>query len=180
MKTDARVSHTQKALKEAMLSLLKEKGLRDITVKELCENANVSRATFYKYYKDATDLLEKMESAMVQEYVQSLHLISPDVRQLAEAVYNMVEKNHDLFQVIFMDHHSERHFQYLIDMSHAKCTGCWKKFLKGITDEEIEMLYIFLSNGFLHAITKSYGKVDKEVILHLMEDTIRRCLEPYL
>ena len=49
MKTDARIIHTRKALRDALLSLLPEKSVDTLTVKEVCEKANVSRATFYKH-----------------------------------------------------------------------------------------------------------------------------------
>ena len=47
MKQDHRVRLTKLLLREAFLDLLVEKPVAKITVKELCEQANVNRATFY-------------------------------------------------------------------------------------------------------------------------------------
>lgn len=51
-KTDARIRYTQRVLKESFLTLLKQKPVNKITVKEVCEMAELNRATFYAHYSD--------------------------------------------------------------------------------------------------------------------------------
>ena len=50
-KSDARVRYTQHALKQALLTLLKEKSVNKITVKEVCELAELNRAAFLSDYR---------------------------------------------------------------------------------------------------------------------------------
>ena len=50
MGTDARVRYTKMVLKEALFKCLKEKSIKDITITEVCELAEVNRATFCKHY----------------------------------------------------------------------------------------------------------------------------------
>ena len=40
------------AIEAAFISLLNEKELKDISVSELCEKADISRSTFYENYAD--------------------------------------------------------------------------------------------------------------------------------
>ena len=49
-KTDARVRYTRRVIKESFLALLHEKPINKITVKEVCEAAEINRATFYSHY----------------------------------------------------------------------------------------------------------------------------------
>ena len=49
---DRRVKYTKKVIKDTFLSLLEEKDITNISVKELCEVADVNRGTFYRYYED--------------------------------------------------------------------------------------------------------------------------------
>ena len=51
-KEDLRVRKTKKALFDAFMSLLAKKPYEDITINELCDAADVRRATFYKHYSD--------------------------------------------------------------------------------------------------------------------------------
>ena len=54
-KKDRRVKYTKKALKNSLIDSLKEKTIEKITVKELCEKADVNRGTFYSHYSDQFD-----------------------------------------------------------------------------------------------------------------------------
>ncbi len=56
-KEDLRVKKTKKALSEAFFTLLTEKTFEEITINELCERADVRRATFYKHYTDKFNFL---------------------------------------------------------------------------------------------------------------------------
>ncbi|MBR6525914.1 MAG: TetR/AcrR family transcriptional regulator [Clostridia bacterium] len=181
MKTDARILHTRKALRNALLSLLPEKSVDTLTVKEVCEKANVSRATFYKHYKDCFDLLKQMESCMLEKYLHALNITNPvDVNQLAEAVYDMVAENHELFQLVYTDPRHEQRIQFLISKAHDPCINCWKNMLKNITDTELEVLFSFIANGLVNTMATLYGKMEKDVLVSLLRGIMHQCMEKYL
>lgn len=66
-KLDRRVKRTQKFLTQALTQLLKEKQIHQISVRELTELADLNRGTFYRYYKDVFEMLEKMEEDLQTE-----------------------------------------------------------------------------------------------------------------
>lgn len=57
-KEDRRVKFTKMFLKESLIDLLEEKSIFKITIKEICEKADINRATFYAHYSDQYNLLE--------------------------------------------------------------------------------------------------------------------------
>ena len=61
---DRRVLRTRRALKDTLLTLMKEKSFDKITVKEICDRALTSRITFYNYYSDKYALLEEITEDM--------------------------------------------------------------------------------------------------------------------
>ena len=67
MKTDARVRYTRMMIQQTFLDLLKKKPISKITVKEICEDADVNRSTYYVYYSDPYDQLHKIEDALIRE-----------------------------------------------------------------------------------------------------------------
>ena len=62
MKNDRRINRTKKLLTNAFIALLLEKNLNEITVKELCEKADINRGTFYLHYQDIYDLKQQLEN----------------------------------------------------------------------------------------------------------------------
>lgn len=58
--TDLRVRKTYKALLGALYGLLCEKSMDDISVTELCDRAEIRKATFYKHFASKYDLLSYM------------------------------------------------------------------------------------------------------------------------
>ena len=60
-KDDRRVRYTKMVLKDSLLKLLSEKDISRITIKEICDGADVNRATFYAHYADQYDLLLPVE-----------------------------------------------------------------------------------------------------------------------
>lgn len=62
-----RIRVTKTILKDALLRLLHEKPLDKIKVYELCQEAEINRSTFYKYYGSPQDLLEDAEDDFFAE-----------------------------------------------------------------------------------------------------------------
>ena len=61
MKLDRKTRYTRMVLQDSLIALMKEKPISKITIKELCENADINRTTFYAHYTDQYDLLRKIE-----------------------------------------------------------------------------------------------------------------------
>ncbi len=56
-KVDRRVQRTRNLLREALLSLIREKGFEALSVQEIIDRADVGRATFYAHFDNKEDLL---------------------------------------------------------------------------------------------------------------------------
>ena len=64
-KEDRRVRKTKKQLRAALTSLLLEKDISRITVRDVAELADVNRGTFYAHYSDVYDLLHQLEDDLL-------------------------------------------------------------------------------------------------------------------
>ncbi len=56
-KEDSRVIKTRASLRRALFELLSEKSYDNITVNEICDKADIRRATFYKHFADKNAFL---------------------------------------------------------------------------------------------------------------------------
>ena len=67
MKQDLRIAVTKRMIREALLRLLKMKPLNKIKVNELCAEAGVNRATFYRHYETLQDVLHEIEVEFIRQ-----------------------------------------------------------------------------------------------------------------
>ena len=58
-KAESKYFNTAVRMDEALISLLEKKDFQYITVKEICETAQVNRSTFYLHYENTSDLLSE-------------------------------------------------------------------------------------------------------------------------
>lgn len=65
---DARIVKTRAKLFSAFSELLSEKTFEEITVNEICERAEVRRATFYKHFRDKYDFLAVLTENFVRQF----------------------------------------------------------------------------------------------------------------
>lgn len=71
-KTDLRIIKTHKALCDTFLEMLEKKKFENITVNELCENAMVRRATFYKHFADKYDFFGFFIRQIQEQFLENL------------------------------------------------------------------------------------------------------------
>jgi len=69
---DHRKMRTKEYLKIALITLIREKNVHNITVKDLCTQAQINRATFYAHYIDMDDFLQQIIEEMALGVVQSM------------------------------------------------------------------------------------------------------------
>lgn len=129
---DRRVRRTRKQLQAALAALTREKDLKDITVRELTELADVNRGTFYSHYKDLYDMQEQMEQELFQQLsaVLSSHLLKEgpgDLRPVLTAVFQFILENQELF-VTTLSCGGEQFFSRLQQMIYERYLHQWSGY----------------------------------------------------
>lgn len=71
-KDNRRVRITKQLLKDSLCELLENENIHKISIRTLCENADINRSTFYKYYGSQYDLLKEMEDDFLEEIEKNL------------------------------------------------------------------------------------------------------------
>jgi AcrR family transcriptional regulator len=67
-----RVLETKEKLRDAFFELYATKKIERISIKDITEIAQLNRGTFYVYYKDIYELLEKTEDELIEELMRKL------------------------------------------------------------------------------------------------------------
>lgn len=116
---DRRVKRTKKALYEALLTLLEEKSINEITVTELTTLADVNRATFYFYYTDLIDMLQQIQNEAYDSFTEviqkaTIHVSTIDgFTEYAERLFNYCKENEALVRFIINNDVNNRLYTYI-------------------------------------------------------------------
>lgn len=97
-KNDRRILRTKQNIYEAFISLLMEKDISMITVKELSERADINRKTFYSYYSNIDDLFQQLLNYFANKFLSAL-----DNFKITSPTLNALELFTNLNQVIHTD-----------------------------------------------------------------------------
>lgn len=68
-KSESKYFNTALRMDEALITLLEQKDLEYITVKEVCETAGVNRSTFYLHYETIADLVNETLDTINQRFL---------------------------------------------------------------------------------------------------------------
>lgn len=99
---DRRITRSKKALRDALIVLMEERGFDGITVNDLCVRADLNRGTFYNHYQDKEDLLETFEDEIMEE-LDRFQAKMKDL-SLKEILYFQVKKKPLPFLVELFDY----------------------------------------------------------------------------
>ncbi len=101
-KTDRRVKYTKAMLKQALVELMKTQHISKISVKSLCEHADINRSTYYAHYVDQYDLLRHVEQEVMdnlKQYLEKQDIDSnyPVSVQVLKSILDYIRENEELF-----------------------------------------------------------------------------------
>lgn len=60
---------TKRIIKESLIDLLEKKSIDQITVSELCKEADINRSTFYAHYVNVIDVIEEIKNEFIFDYM---------------------------------------------------------------------------------------------------------------
>lgn len=96
-----RVRITERAMREALVTLLKEKPINKISVRELSDMADISRGTFYVHYVDIYDMVDKLEDEFVDRLKETIAQVGEcneeNLAIILETLFEAFQDESDLF-----------------------------------------------------------------------------------
>ncbi len=150
-KENRRKVMTRQLLQLGLIECLQNKPLQKVTVKEICERADVNRSTFYLYYTDPSALLREMEADLLQQ--ASIHLDQMDsgesTRGYMKELLLFIKGKKELF-VILLDTRDDPSFTS--SFMEASLQNLKKTLIIRGKEEVQDYVYAFLLRGCLAMI----------------------------
>lgn len=76
LNVDRRILKSKQAIRKALVKILSEKNLDDVTITEIAKEADINRKTFYNYYSTPYQVIEEIEIDIVNSFNEILLNIS--------------------------------------------------------------------------------------------------------
>lgn len=148
IKNNQRTRLTKQLFRNALTELLEsKKTIEKISIKEICESAELNRSTFYAYYNEPKDLLQEIEAEITVstiEYMKKEVVDSEsDPKETVLAFLRYIRDNDRQFRIFLVDNLDPdfRSAYFAQSLAFIKTLGV------SFSEAEAPYIYAFILNG---------------------------------
>lgn len=105
-KVDVRIVKSKESLMNALVNLLSKKKLEDLTISEICQEADVNRNTFYSHYTSIRELFEEMRGKYLESLLSSTKVFDEPSDSALKSLTTILDKMKDkgeLTRIVFSE-----------------------------------------------------------------------------
>ena len=160
-KEDRRVAMTKRMLKDALTELLRETDIYHVSIRALCQRADVNRTTFYKYYGSQFDLLADMENDLLCFLSKTITEHAANPRKIIETACEYMEDHLEFGRLIINNNVDPLFPQKIFSLAVLRETVMEKT--PGQQDDAVrEYLFNYLTYGAYRVISMWLNKEQRE------------------
>ena len=164
-KENQRTMLTKKLLKDSLISKLEKESIHKISIRDLCEHAEINRSTFYKYYGNQYELLEDMENEFLQHIWgedKANILIQPVMNvERITSLLSYFESCYQLVRLLINNNVDPSFPEKIINLPEIKALAT-QRLGDGYRAEQLAYLSTFIINGSFHMIREWINKEERE------------------
>ena len=152
-KVDRRVIKTRRQLKKGLAALMKEKSVNQITVKELVEEVDINRSTFYLHFKDIQDLLREIEEnmeAQIKRAIEEHPIVSGNENAFyfIEDMFRVLDEEREISKALIGPNGDMGFIHRIERIIRENSRGTLEKMFPG-KKEDLKYFYAFCLSGCL-------------------------------
>ncbi len=101
MSNEGRNAYVVRHITDALLKLLQQKPINDISISELCDCAQVGRASFYRNFESREDILKEYINQMFQSWIEDHERRGEkSLNELIYSIFAHFEKHSDFYRLL--------------------------------------------------------------------------------
>lgn len=104
MAEDKRIRHSKERISRAMIACLNNTSLDKITVRQICDTADVNRSTFYAHYPNPITLYRQLEQSMADSFDRHFEVLKSKTISYEDFLRSFLEycaENSELFLALY-------------------------------------------------------------------------------
>ena len=146
------VRNTKRRLYESLMKLVGKKPLNQVTVKEITEDADVNRSTFYFHYQDVSSMVVEMEDKFLQDFSVALTALEQKSHDFIAILVRCLENHIDLCKLLLGSNGDMAFVEKMKAIVAEKCSKIWKDAVPELTDVEASAMDTFLIGGVMSTL----------------------------
>lgn len=160
MNLDHRTRVTKLLIRKAFTKLLGQKPIQSISIRELCEEAEINRGTFYTHYTDIYDLLNQIEEELLNDFEKALEPLNKDEKGefgldiTTRQVFKYIKENSELYTLTLGDYSDKLFTSKLINIGTERFFEAYPKYFKYASPQKLEYFCTFASSGCMGVLQK--------------------------
>ena len=169
---DRRVGMTKRMLKDAMTEMLRETDIYHVSIRELCQRADVNRTTFYKHYGSPYDLLADMENDLLKFLSKTIMEHAAEPARIIETACEYLESHLEFGRLIINNNVDPLFPQKLFSLAVVR-EAALKRFAGQQDEMMLDYLYNYITYGAYRIICVWLNKEQREPPNQLAQILIR-------
>ncbi len=166
-KDNRRIKKTKRELLAGLTTLMEQKSLKDISVRELAETVDINRGTFYLHYKDIFDMLEQVEQELFEEFHEIMEKYPLDQLKgspllILMDLFQFLYDNASLCKVLLGKNGDIAFVEKLKGIVKNHCLNAWTQLFNASNVNTFEYFHSFIVSGIIGLFQKwlENGMVD--------------------
>ncbi len=155
-----RIMLTKKLLKNSLTTMLQTQNIYQISIRELCENAEINRSTFYKYYGSQFDLLAEMENDLLVNIENVLSSRNDYSKNAIEQILIYLENDIEFVRLLINSNVDPEFPKKLFSL--PPILRMLNEFMVNLPEDEYEYFYRFLLFGAYETVRTWANKENRE------------------
>lgn len=168
---DLRIRKTLTGIRTAYLELAREKGIDNISVKELCDRAMINKATFYAHYEGIYALNKEIEDEAIEELLAS-NSLRPSASADPEELLKLIDKFSSNEKVTLITS-SSRRLAFMNNLFDKVKEDVLSEIPELAAIEGIDIYLSFIYQGIAYVFSES---LDKHQDRKLVADVLSECV----
>lgn len=145
---DRRVGRSKRMIENSFFELLDQKPVNKITIKDICDAADINRTTFYRYYQDYPDFLRNMQDVAAGKILQAFDTYQFDAvtDTTVDMLFSNIRNNKNLFAFLFQSDLNQDVIRIIQQYVREKTREGWQKH-SDLSDLQFDVMITYVLYG---------------------------------
>ena len=155
---DRRAKRSRRLMKESLLTLMQQKPFQDISARDITEEADLNRGTFYLHYPDTQALLDSVKNDIIAEVQQLVDSHLEDIKDSSSIepvllpILDYVFKNRDTIRLLLHNSNADVYLDKFHSLIYKNCLDYVKDRFSIADPDQLNYFLSFVSFGIMAMI----------------------------